>query len=104
MSGRTLVCVADTDGTIRQLNENWAPMTGHESGHCIGRLVWECLAAQPQAASIRANFLRVAAGEPVEDHRGDLDTHDGTRLAVRWGYTGLRDSQGAVRSVVVTGT
>lgn len=98
-----MVAIADAQGAIQLLNHHCEEITGHAPAQVVQRAIWSVLPAPEGAARMREAFLRAAAGEPAEDDEGDWLCKDGSRLAVRWSYSGIRDAGGKVTGVVVAG-
>ena len=103
MPGRILVAVAAPDGALRQWNHHCEVAIGGSLSDAAGWPVWELLPAPAHAEAMRQGFVRAAAGEEVEDLRGQWQARDGTRFDVRWGYSVLRAGDGSIQGVIVTG-
>ena len=103
MPGRTLIAVTDKDGSIRQLNEHCEAVLGVRTDEVLGRPIWSLLPGAEQAEMMRAGLLRCAAGESVDDCRGQWQTHSGSQFAVQWGYCPLFGSDQQILAVVVAG-
>lgn len=104
MPGKTLVVIVGPLGETRQINPHCEQATGLCLAEVRGRPVWELLPTAEHVDALRDGVLRVAAGESVEDHRGSWKTREGAPLAVRWAYSPLRDADGRILAVVVTGS
>ncbi len=85
------------------LNQHCTVASGYSLTELQGTFVWERLVAPESADLMRSGILLAAAGEMVDDQRGFWLDRDGGRFNVQWGISCVRDAQGALHGVVITG-
>lgn len=104
MPGTALVAITDAQGRIRALNQHCESACGFTLAEVQNQPIWETLLAPEFARMMKDAILGAVAGNVIEDQQGLWSAKDGSRFTVRWGVSAVRDAEGALHGVVVSGT
>jgi PAS domain S-box-containing protein len=98
-----LVVVLDRHGKILRFNRACEQATGYSSEEIAGKSVWDLFLLPEEIDSVKALFVRLAGGEPRNEHENVWVAKDGRRRRIVWSNTVITNRQGAVDYVVGTG-
>ena len=96
-----LILVFDKEGKITKANKACEKITGYTFQEIRGRIFWEALSAEPDAAQERIAQL-LKGIHPVINESFWI-TKSGTKRLISWTITVLLDRASAIEYVVVTG-
>ena len=92
----------DLDGTIRTWNRGAERLYGYSRDEAVGRTV-EMLVPEEGISEWKSVMATLARGEPIEQLETERVRKDGQRRTVALSMSPIRDSDGKVTSVSVTG-
>jgi PAS domain S-box-containing protein len=98
-----LVLVLDSRGLIVRVNRAVQDITGYGPEELTGQPVWDAIAAPADAASVKAVFDDLRAGQFPNEHENRIVAKDGSERLIVWSNTALLDAAGSVEFVIGTG-
>lgn len=98
-----LVVVLDREGEIIEFNRACEVTTGYTFDQVVDRCVWNVFLSGEEAQSFKEMFSRHLAGEIPRGYEGCWTTKDGGRLHIAWSNAVLRNEQGFVDHVIISG-
>ena len=98
-----LVVVLDPAGRIVRFNRSCEAVTGYRFAEVEGQLLWDLFIPPEEAAGVRAEWGRLAAGEFPSQHENHWLTRGGGRRLIVWSNTCLVNERGDVAHVIATG-
>ena len=98
-----LVVILDRQGRIVSFNQACETTTGYSFAEVQGLYVWEKLVVPEEIESIKRVFENLRSTATPNEYINDWVTKDGTRRAIAWSNTVLRDGQGEMEYIIATG-
>jgi len=86
-----MVCLVNTDGTIRSVNPSFEHVLGYDAGELIGRVILEFLHPEDLSATM-STLLRMSRGAPTTCFVTRFRCKDGSWKELEWTATPDRDS------------
>jgi PAS domain S-box-containing protein len=84
------------DGVITSWNPEAERLYGYPAEEMLGRLAEVLVPPELREAEMHTLLRRIAAGERVDSYETERVRKDGTRVAVSWGSSPIRDHRGQV--------
>jgi PAS domain S-box-containing protein len=99
-----LLLVANSDGTVVQINDALARLTGFTEGELKGRTIWETIIPRDKEQESRRHFAALFSGKRPAVIDRPILTKSGEMRHVIWTYDFIRDAAGKPCRIVATGT
>jgi len=100
-----MLAIVNADENITMINKKGLDILGYEKGELIGSNWFDTLVPERIKVEIRGVFRKLMAGniEPVEYYENPLLTKNGEERAIAFHNTVLRDSNGRITGVLISG-
>ena len=104
--GQMLIVELAADGTVKFINQRGAELLGYSPEEVIGRCWFATFVPEPVREWVRGTFGLLMSGEGalVERYDNPVLTRTGEERDVAWHNTLVRDSSGAIRGTLSSGT
>ena len=99
-----MVVVLDNQGRVLRINMAAARMMGLPESQVQGQFYWELFKNQGQPEHVRNAVQHMLQGDLPTEPREVLIRQRGEQRVVSWSATGLRNAEGRVEYLVLTGT
>jgi len=93
-----VILALDAQGTITLLNDSGHQLVGYAPGELVGKNWFDTCLPEEMRTEVRGVFARLMAGEGTDvlTYESSVITRDGTRLALLWHNSVLRDADGRI--------
>ncbi|MEH2125916.1 GAF domain-containing protein [Nostoc sp.] len=98
-----LVIVLDSQGQIVRFNQACEQITGYSFDEVRGRYCWNLFLIPEEVEPVKAVFDQLRSGQPSNNYENYWVMKDGSRRLIAWSNTTLKDYEGYVEYIVVTG-
>ena len=98
-----LIVMLDPQGRILRFNGACEKATGYAAAEVEGRPIWEVFIPREEEQAVRDVFGTLLTEMPSYTHENHWLTKQGRRRLISWANACVRNEDGTVRSVLVTG-
>jgi len=100
----TIMVVLDADGVVRRINDRGCQVLGYDRSELEGTDWFETIVPDASDVGLAEVMGRVRSGEECDVHENTVRTGDGEIRWIKWHVAGLRDDDGTVTDLLVSGS
>ncbi|WP_136688820.1 sensor histidine kinase [Halorhabdus amylolytica] len=100
----TIMVVLDADGVVRRINDRGCQVLGYDRSELEGAEWFETIVPDGSDVGLTEVLDRVRSGEESDVHENTVRTSEGEIRWIKWHVAGLRDDDGTVTDLLVSGS